>query len=78
VFGVPSMEVRDALFWGYDHFPYLEQFSRAKICWIGPIAKVVHDSTVIGSQALSIQNRGRLTPSVPSDLRASLNALGLS
>src|SRR5439155_23973313 len=24
VFGVPSMEVGDELFWGYDDFPYLE------------------------------------------------------
>jgi len=26
VFGVPSMEVGDELFWGYDDFPYLELF----------------------------------------------------
>ena len=26
VFGVPSMEVDDELFWGYDDFPYLELF----------------------------------------------------
>jgi 2-hydroxychromene-2-carboxylate isomerase len=28
VFGVPSMEVGDELFWGYDDFPYLETFLR--------------------------------------------------
>jgi 2-hydroxychromene-2-carboxylate isomerase len=28
VFGVPSMEVADELFWGYDDFPYLEAFLR--------------------------------------------------
>jgi len=26
VFGVPTMEVGDELFWGYDDFPYLERF----------------------------------------------------
>ncbi len=26
VFGVPTMEVRDELFWGYDDFPNLERF----------------------------------------------------
>lgn len=26
VFGVPSMEVGDELFWGYDDFPYLDSF----------------------------------------------------
>ena len=26
VFGVPTMEVQDALFWGYDDLPYLELF----------------------------------------------------
>ena len=30
VFGVPSMEVRDELFWGYDDFPYLELFLAGK------------------------------------------------
>jgi 2-hydroxychromene-2-carboxylate isomerase len=26
VFGVPTMEIGDELFWGYDDFPYLERF----------------------------------------------------
>jgi hypothetical protein len=26
VFGVPSMEVGDELFWGYDDFPHLDLF----------------------------------------------------
>ena len=30
VFGVPSMEVGDELFWGYDDFPYLELFLAGK------------------------------------------------
>ena len=30
VFGVPTMEVRDELFWGYDDFPYLELFLAGK------------------------------------------------
>ncbi|MGH7822078.1 MAG: 2-hydroxychromene-2-carboxylate isomerase [Candidatus Binatia bacterium] len=30
VFGVPSMEVGDELFWGYDDFPYLESFLAGK------------------------------------------------
>jgi DSBA-like thioredoxin domain len=30
VFGVPSMEVGDELFWGYDDFPYLELSLAAK------------------------------------------------
>ncbi len=30
IFGVPSMEVRDELFWGYDDFPYLELFLAGK------------------------------------------------
>jgi len=30
VFGVPSMEIGDELFWGYDDFPYLELFLAGK------------------------------------------------
>ena len=30
VFGVPSMEVGEELFWGYDDFPYLELFLAGK------------------------------------------------
>jgi 2-hydroxychromene-2-carboxylate isomerase len=30
VFGVPSMELGDELFWGYDDFPYLELFLTGK------------------------------------------------
>ena len=30
VFGVPSMEVADELFWGYDDFPFLELFLAGK------------------------------------------------
>jgi hypothetical protein len=30
VFGVPSMEVGDELFWGYDDFPFLELFLAGK------------------------------------------------
>ena len=30
VFGVPSREVGDELFWGYDDFPYLERFLAGK------------------------------------------------
>src|SRR5881296_4561619 len=30
VFGVPSMEVADELFWGYDDFPFLELFLGGK------------------------------------------------
>ena len=30
VFGVPSMEVGDELFWGYDDFPFLESFLAGK------------------------------------------------
>jgi len=30
VFGVPTMEVGDELFWGYDDFPYLEMFLAGK------------------------------------------------
>ena len=30
VFGVPSMEVGDELFWGYDDFPHLELFLAGK------------------------------------------------
>jgi 2-hydroxychromene-2-carboxylate isomerase len=30
VFGVPSMEVGDELFWGYDDFPYLELYLAGK------------------------------------------------
>ena len=30
VFGVPTMEVGDELFWGYDDFPYLELFLAGK------------------------------------------------
>ena len=30
VFGVPSMEVGDELFWGYDDFPFLELFLGGK------------------------------------------------
>ena len=30
VFGVPSMDVGDELFWGYDDFPYLELFLAGK------------------------------------------------
>jgi hypothetical protein len=26
VFGVPTMEIGDELFWGYDDFPYLELY----------------------------------------------------
>lgn len=44
VFGVPSMEVGDELFWGYDDFPYLELFLAGKDPldrtelqkWLGP------------------------------------------
>ncbi len=30
VFGVPSMEVEEEIFWGYDDFPYLELFLAGK------------------------------------------------
>src|SRR5438128_2235339 len=30
IFGIPSMEVGDELFWGYDDFPYLELFIAGK------------------------------------------------
>ena len=30
VFGVPSMEVGDELFWGYDDFPFLDLFLAGK------------------------------------------------
>ena len=30
VFGVPTVEVGDELFWGYDDFPYLEMFLAGK------------------------------------------------
>jgi 2-hydroxychromene-2-carboxylate isomerase len=30
VFGVPSMEVSNELFWGYDDFPYLERYLAGK------------------------------------------------
>jgi len=30
VFGVPSMEVGDELFWGYDDFPFLESYLAGK------------------------------------------------
>jgi 2-hydroxychromene-2-carboxylate isomerase len=30
VFGVPTMQVGDELFWGYDDFPYLESFLAGK------------------------------------------------
>src|SRR5262249_33590791 len=30
VFGVPSMEVGEELFWGYDDFPYLDLFLAGK------------------------------------------------
>jgi 2-hydroxychromene-2-carboxylate isomerase len=44
VFGVPSMEVGDELFWGYDDFPHLELFLAGKDPldptawqkWVGP------------------------------------------
>jgi 2-hydroxychromene-2-carboxylate isomerase len=44
VFGVPTMEVGDELFWGYDDFPYLELFLAGKDPlepaewerWLGP------------------------------------------
>jgi hypothetical protein len=76
VFGVPSMKVRDALFWGYNDLLLSRAISRGQRS-AGPdrIAKVVHDSTVIGSLSLSIQNRGRLTASVPGDFKGSYVAV---
>ena len=57
VFGVPSMEVRGELFWGYDDFPYLELFLAGK----DPLAE--RDSPAwLGLRPSSMRRRFRTEP----------------
>lgn len=53
VFGVPTMEVSDKLFWGYDDFPYLELFLEGK----DPLDPTEWQRWLIPSQPSAIHRR---------------------
>ena len=53
VFGVPSMEVGDELFWGYDDFPYLELFLAGK----DPLVATEWDKWSRASAASAVRKR---------------------
>lgn len=55
VFGVPSMEVGDELFWGYDDFPYLELFLAGK----DPLASIEWEKWNRPPRPASVRRRFR-------------------
>jgi 2-hydroxychromene-2-carboxylate isomerase len=57
VFGVPSMEVGDELFWGYDDFPYLELFLAGK----DPVDAAEWQKWIRPLHASSVRRRFRST-----------------
>ena len=57
VFGVPSMEVGDELFWGYDDFPFLELFLAGK----DPLVPKEWEKWLRPLQPSSVRGRFRAT-----------------
>ena len=57
VFGVPTMEVQDELFWGYDDFPLLELFLADK----DPLDARAWEGWAGGSPASAVRARARVT-----------------
>ena len=55
VFGVPSMEVGDELFWGYDDFPYLDLFLAGN----DPLDPVERQRWRLGSRPSSVRRQFR-------------------
>lgn len=55
VFGVPSMEVGDELFWGYDDFAYLDLFLAGN----DPLDPLERQSWRIGSRPSSVRRQFR-------------------
>ena len=55
VFGVPSMEVGDELFWGYDDFPYLDLF----LAGSDPLDRVERQRWKLGSRPSSVRRQFR-------------------
>jgi 2-hydroxychromene-2-carboxylate isomerase len=57
VFGVPTMEVGDEIFWGYDDFPLLELFLAGK----DPLDRTEWQQWLSPSQPSAIRRRMRST-----------------
>jgi len=55
IFGVPSMEVGDELFWGYDDFPYLDLFLAGN----DPLDPVERQRWRLGSRPSSVRRQFR-------------------
>lgn len=55
VFGVPSMEVGDELFWGYDDFPYLDLFLAGN----DPLDPIERQRWKLGSRPSSVRRQFR-------------------
>jgi 2-hydroxychromene-2-carboxylate isomerase len=59
IFGVPSMEVGDELFWGFDDFPHLELYLSGK----DPIDPIQWEKWPVAPRASAVRARKRQDPS---------------